>query len=183
MKLSIKKILLITLLSFLVAREFTSFHLSYYKSNWNSNTTSRSNCTNTKYGNISYEYINTVDFDEAEEVGILYEGLEEIARNSSQENIIVKVNAPHISNWKYYIPFYKSISFSYDFDYYINTRIKLNKETTSVSCSGSVSISGSHRIIGVCSGKEAKQDVKDKIYQTVKNSIGGKVQEQIDGLE
>jgi len=182
MKLSIKKIILIIFVSFLVAREFAPFHLSYYKSNWNSSANSRSNCSKAQYGDIP-TYINTVDFDETEEVDIIYNGLEEHTEtSSSSENIVVRVNAPDISSWKYYIPFYKNVSFNYNFNYTINTRIKFNQETTSVSCHGSVGISGSHKLVGICSGKTAQQEIREKIHSSVKTAIGGKIQDQIDEI-
>ena len=184
MKMSIQKIILITLLSFLFIREIIPFQFSYYKLNSSSQTTYQSNCTSTEHNGLSSITYHEIDLDKIDGIDIIFDGLGDDRNDYIRgQDIIVEVTTPKLNNWRYYTPLYKNISISNNFDYSFRIKLKRNNQAKEVSCRGAVDIASSHTILGICSGRKTKELVQNKVYLEIKKQIQSEIQEKIDIME
>lgn len=175
------KIILLIILTFLIAREISSFELNYFRSYYHNNMNSTHNFTiNTSNLNGG---IFEIDLDALDEYYINFTGLGiEHKKYDKNDNVVsVKIKGFLPSSMLYYVPLVKYMKTNQTFSFHCIQRIKLNGEHHVINVNGTIKLASELKIYGICAGKTAKRDfhnqIKEKVQQFIINTISDKINE------
>ena len=180
------KIIFVAVSILLVFRKFSSVEYTFYKAFSNYNSTHNSHIE--RYSSEKLPSIIETDivrFYEDQILNIIYTGLNQKNDNlPSQNNNYIKVNVinnPNIGVTRF-IPIIKPIKFYSYATYYWNTKLEKDNRIISISCSGSIKIEGDNQIYGICSGKEAKRIIENKIGAVIQDYISKEINKELSKI-
>lgn len=185
------KITIIIVLLFLIGREFLPFSISFYKdySKTESSASSiyESSSRSWKENGLIVKD-SSIRFDKKQLPKIVFYGfnkekeylMDSLKNGKNSIKVFVK-NDLNIGLARY-IPLIKPIDFSSKMKYSWDYSIKENHSITTVKGSGSIDTSGSKNIYGICSAKQAKKLIEQKIIDDAKKTVIADVNNKVKSI-
>lgn len=174
------KIIIVVILIVLVVREFLPTNFSFYQSNSKTELSNNNTFRSWKLNRLKGDN-NFISLDENKLPKINFYGFDDevntLNKNKKEINVIIK-NDSDISLTRF-IPLVKPIEFSSNIQYSWDCRIYKNDSITTIESSGSVLVSGSKKIYGICTGKEAKKLIILKIKEDVKEKVKSEIRKTL----
>lgn len=178
------KTILIVLGICLIVREFLPIDLSLYESNGQWETTGNNTSKINAHDKLSYSNHPCFDLATLEEINLLVSGFdtEPIEVETIETPIIVETAHVTSIGITRFLPLFKPIKFTSNNTYSWHANACYRGIPYSIIGSGSLEITGTNRIFGICSGKRAKKIIEQIALKEIQKTVFKEVSDKFDSI-